>query len=102
MHIAIEKECRVIRDFYWRGPVKKMFEKKVPLHVHVQYIEPQLHWAFVCHFLFLPLVIVLLYMVYLLSFTCILYICLIITLPRLFIPATVFSVGSDWVASWKS
>ena len=26
---AIEKECRVIRDFYWRVPVKKMFEKKV-------------------------------------------------------------------------
>ncbi|CAI8028338.1 Retinoblastoma-like protein 1 [Geodia barretti] len=25
---AIEKECRVIRDFYWRGPMKRMFEKK--------------------------------------------------------------------------
>ena len=31
--VAIEKECRVIRDFYWRGPVKKMFEKKVEVHI---------------------------------------------------------------------
>ena len=28
-HTAIEKECRVIRDFFWRGSIKKMFERKV-------------------------------------------------------------------------
>ena len=31
---AIEKECRVIRDFYWRVPVKKMFDRKVQNTLH--------------------------------------------------------------------
>lgn len=26
---AIEKECRVIRDYYWRSPVKRLFEMEV-------------------------------------------------------------------------
>ena len=30
---AIEKECRVIKDYYWRSPVKKLFETEVCLSV---------------------------------------------------------------------
>ena len=26
---GIEKECRVIRDFYWKDPITKMFENRV-------------------------------------------------------------------------
>ena len=26
---GIEKECRVIRDFYWKDPITKMFNEKV-------------------------------------------------------------------------
>ncbi len=29
LYIGIEKECRVIRDFYWEPPIEQLFESRV-------------------------------------------------------------------------